>query len=233
MPLLPPPQSLRSGQPCVPGTDYITCCFQMWGHATAWGYRLPVWFFRAVSRAQARLRWVPGCSPPALGAGRDPSLTSGLRSAHPAVTLADPCRSFGGCSDQRLDLKFPLFQGPGAAGHTNGIVILELAGGLQLLLTPRGGGEGRDDMAEPGTCPRDSVCSCFPASLHSCNILSKAEGVTFLSLLLSLSPTDFLLLALLSSLISTCSFTLWVFSQRCHAVIMSWLSIVTAIKSHI
>lgn len=110
-------------------------------------------------------------------------------SAHPAVTLADPCCSFRGCSDQLLDLKFHLFQGPGAAGHTSGIVILELAGGLQLLLTPRGGGDGRDDMVELGTRPRDSVFSCFPASLSSCNISSKAKGVLFLSLLLSLSTS--------------------------------------------
>lgn len=119
---------------------------------------------------------------PGVGSG-DPSLTSDLMSAHPAVTLADPCCFFGGCSDQLLDLKFHLFQGPGTAGHTKGIVILELAGGLQLLLTPRGGGDGREDIVELGTRPRDSVFSCSPASLSSCNISSKAKGVIFLSLL--------------------------------------------------
>lgn len=164
----------------------------------------------------------------------DPSLTSNLMSAHPAVTLADPCCcSCGGCSDQLLDLKFHLFQGPGATGHTSGIVILELAGGLQLLLTPRGGGDGREDIVELGTCPRDAVFSCFPASLNSCNILSKAEGVIFLPLLLSLHLPLVSSFALLSSLISTCSFSLLVFSQRCHAVIMSGLSTAIAIKSHI
>lgn len=75
---------------------------------------------------------------------RDPSLTSDMMSVHPALTLADPRCCFGGCSDQLLDLKFHLFQGPGAAGHTDGIVILELAGSLQLLLTPRGGGMGEE-----------------------------------------------------------------------------------------
>lgn len=139
---------------------------------------------------------------------QEPSLTSDLMSAHPAVTLADPCCSFRGCSDQLLDLKFHLFQGPGTAGHTKGIVILELASGLQLLLTPRGGGDGREDTVELGTHPRDSVFSCFPASLLQ--YFKQGQRSHFLvSPPLSLPPTDFsfLLFLLQSPLVASPSWS--------------------------
>lgn len=164
----------------------------MWGHPTAWGYRLPVWFFQAVSQGSVLgCGWSHGVLPWLWEWGPFPDLPLDVSSPS-----CDPGCSSGGGSDPLLDLKFHLFQGPGAAGHCDGVVILEFAGGLQLLLTSRGGGDGREDMVGLGIGPRDSVFSCFPASPDSCNISSQAN--IFLPLLLSFYPPPLLLPFLLS-----------------------------------
>lgn len=98
------------------------------------------------------------------------------------------------------------------------MVILELAGGLQLLLTLRGGGDGREDILGLGTGPRDSIFSRFPASpvpplLTPVIFQQRPKGsLSYPFPSLSLCPL-FLLLSLLLSLITICSFSFLVFSQ--------------------
>lgn len=86
------------------------------------------------------------------------------------------------------------------------MVILELAGGLQLLLTPGMEGMGEETYLGWAVAPGISVFSWFPAplvlSLPTPMIFQARSKVTFLPLLLFLFPL-FIHLSLLLSLIST------------------------------